>query len=277
MLRYPIRGEKFSFAVEISKRLFSKRSAFQQIDIVDTDAFGRMLILDGHVQLAMLDEFAYHEALVHIPLASVPDPKRALIVGGGDGGVVRELSRWSSLESIDMVEIDREVIDACTKFLPEISRGAFEDTRVHVYVEDAFKFLANVEHPYDFVVLDITDTYEEEEGELSEQLFTESFVLDVSNALSQNGFVVMQADNHVFCPYSAEHILAVFGRVFANVGFYQALVPSFGGFSGFCWGSKAGTLAKEWRYPGLEGLRYLNGTTYTLATQELGFRTTLEG
>ncbi|MEQ1935651.1 MAG: spermidine synthase, partial [Fimbriimonadaceae bacterium] len=113
-LTIPIRGNKLAMSVEVRGHLFSRQSEFQRIDIVDTLCFGRMLLLDNHIQLAELDEHAYHEALVQIPMMSLKQPRRALVVGGGDGGVVREILRLDSIKRVDMVEIDRAVIDACT-------------------------------------------------------------------------------------------------------------------------------------------------------------------
>lgn len=272
-LTIPIRGNKLAMLVAVQDLVHSETTEFQKIDIVDTEVFGRMLLLDGHVQFSTLDEHAYHEALVHIPMMSVARPKRALVVGGGDGGVVRELSRHGSLEAIDMVEIDQGVIDSCRKHLPSLSDGAFDDPRVHVFVKDAFEFVRNTATPYDLIVMDSTDVYEEESGELSERLFSLDFYRDCHRALSEEGFVVTQADNLVFCPYSLESIRADFQKVFSEVGSYQALVPSFGGYSGFCWGSKGPRLAPE--FPAARAsdlrLRYLNATTFRLAMEELSF------
>ena len=270
-MEYPIRGEKFAYSVQFKEHLLSQKTEFQQIDVYDTYCFGKLLTLDGHVQLSSLDEFAYHEALVHIPLLSLNAPKRALVVGGGDGGVLRELCRWKSFEEIEMVEIDKGVIEACRKALPELSNGAFDDPRVTVHIADAIQFLAEVKQPYDFIVMDITDAYEGEDDSLSQSLFTEKFHLDTKNALRETGFLVSQADNHVFCPYSLQSLKTVMGKYFGQVTSYQALVPSFGGFSAYCLASKGAILKQSW--PGANGLdlKYLDETTYALAVTKLPF------
>ena len=270
-LRYPIRGSKFSYSVEIREHLLSVKTAYQQIDIYDTYCFGKILTLDGHVQLSTLDEFAYHETLVHIPLLSIPDPKSALVVGGGDGGVLRELCKWPSLSRIDMVEIDEGVIDACKDHLPELSLKAFQDPRVNLTIGDAFPFMASVAHPYDLIVMDITDVYEEEDGGLSESLFTDEFHRDTYNSLCPQGFLVSQADNHLFCPYSLDGLQKILQQRYAKVGSYQALVPSFGGFSAFCWASKEGQINEQWPAENKVGLRYLGELTYNLAFADLPF------
>lgn len=271
-LQFPIRADKLSLNASISQEIFSAQTKFQHIKIVNTDVFGKVLLLDGHIQLTIFDEHAYHESLVHIPLLSIPNPTSALVVGGGDGGVIRELARHNDLSRIDMVEIDQGVIDASQTYLPELSNGAFEDPRVTVYVEDAFPFVKNSNHRYDLIVVDSTDTYEEEEGELSAQLFTSEFYRDCLNCLTETGIVVTQADNLVFCPYSLEAILNLFQEVFPVVGSYQALVPSFGGFSGFCWGSRGGQVNIAWSETSQTiAFRYLNHATFSLAFSPLTF------
>lgn len=269
-LQFPIRGEKIAMLVETSAHVCSCKSEFQTIDVYDTEALGRILLLDGHIQLAHLDERAYHEALVHIPMLSIDDPRRALVVGGGDGGVLRELCKYRSLEAIDMVEIDAAVVDVAKQHLPFVSAGAFDDPRVNLQIADAFGFLKTVFDPYDLIVLDITDVYEEEDGSLSERLFTDSFYRDCLSALSKRGFVVTQADNNVFCPYSLAGILNAFRRTFPTAGSYQAIVPSFGGFSGYAWASHGATIRPDLAFEAKHlDLAYLTKATYALAFESL--------
>jgi spermidine synthase len=269
-LTFPIRSDKLTMSVSVKDHVAHLKTEFQTIDIYDTDVFGKVLFLDGHVQLAEFDEHAYHESLVHIPLKSIQAPKRALVVGGGDGGVIRELTRNKALEHIDMVEIDEGVVDVCRLHLPGVADGAFDDPRVHVHIADAFPFIKEVEQPYDLIVMDSTDTYEGEDGALSEQLFTEGFYQDCHRALADTGFLVTQADNLVYCPYSLEAIISTFGRVFPKTGSFQALIPSFGGFSGYAWASKGSEISQVWEAPEIEH-RYLNAVTFAWAFQPLNF------
>lgn len=236
-LEFPIRSDKLKMTVKAKAHLASVKSKFQQIDVYDTEVFGKVLLLDGHIQLTSFDERAYHESLVWVPLLNIANPKSALVVGGGDGGVIRELCRHTGIEHIDMVEIDEEVIQVSKVSMPELSDGAFHDPRVHLHVADAFTFVKDSSRTYDLIVVDCTDVYEEEEGELSEMLFTEEFYGDVQKRLSPNGFVVTQADNLVFCPYSLEEVTSLYSKVFVKVGSYWGAVPSFGGWSGYVWGS----------------------------------------
>lgn len=269
-LTFPIRSTKLAMKVEVLSHFAHRETPFQTIDIYDTEAFGKVLFLDGHVQLASLDEHAYHESLVQIPMLNLEQPRRALVVGGGDGGVLRELAKHHSLEAIHMVEIDQGVIDVCREVLPELSRGAFDDPRVTVFVEDAFGFVKNADGVYDMIVMDSTDVYEEEDGGLSEQLWTAEFYADLSRLLSPTGFVVTQADNLLFCPYSLDGILSTFGQVFPQVGSYYGLVPSFGGFSGYAWASHGPVPARDMP-AAIVPLRYLNPATYALGMQPLPF------
>jgi len=266
----PIRSDKLQMTFSVTERVHTRQTDFQRIDIVNTDVFGKALLLDGHIQLTEFDEKAYHEALVQIPALNVPQLERALVVGGGDGGVIRELCRHRSLKRVDMVEIDRGVVEACSEHMPSLNAGAFQDPRVNLLIQDAFPFVKNATEKYDLIVVDSTDTYEDEEGEISEMLWTAEFYGDLKNLLNPGGIVVTQADNHVFCPYSAERVLELLGKVFPVTGFYFALVPSFGGYSGFVYGSVDGGLKPA--LPASElTFAYLNELTYALAQKELRF------
>jgi spermidine synthase len=296
-LTYPIRSDKLTITVKIENRLLHRKTPFQTIDIVQTEAFGRMLFLDGHVQLAELDEHVYHECLVHIPLLNVQRARTALVVGGGDGACLRELCRWP-LERIDLVEIDAGVIAASREAWPALSSGAFDDPRVCVHIEDAFQFVERARIPrppapslsrpdglqgegegrvraFDLIVLDATDVYETEDSSLSETLFTTSFYRACRELLSESGFLVIQADNPIFCPYSLQAIRAELATVFEHTGAYVAPVPSFGGSSAFCWASQGAEIATS--LPEAEAaprFRYLNHFRYSQAMAELAFTET---
>lgn len=271
-LDYPIRSGYFQHRVRVEEVVCDVQTTFQRVEVVATEEFGRMLLLDGHIQLATRDEHAYHEALVHVPLLGVPQPTTALVIGGGDGGVVREICRHDSIRRIDMVEIDGQVVDLCKRHLPTLSSGAFDDPRVNLMVGDAFPWVATCKGTYDLIVVDATDTYEDEEGELSEMLFTDVFYRDCLRLLSDDGFIVTQADNPVYCPYSLEAVTQEFRKAFPRVGSYWGLVPSFGGFSAYCWASK-GPVPSAALAPRAHalGLKYLDATTYALAMGPLPF------
>jgi spermidine synthase len=267
---FPIRSDKLTMTVEVSRTVASERSAFQQIDVLESEVFGRMLLLDGHIQLTTFDEAAYHEYLVQVPMLNLPGARRALVVGGGDGGVLRELVKHPRVERIDMVEIADAVVRVSREHLPTVSAGAFDDPRVRLVIGDAFAFVQGDEGPYDLVVVDSTDVYEDEEGELSEALFTEGFYSDVRRLLAPGGLVVTQADNLVFCPYSLEEVRELLGRVFARVGSYWGPVPSFGGYSGYCWASMDGSVSPDWPGSAVPA-RFLSERAYATALAPLPF------
>lgn len=261
-------------SVELLTRMADVQSPFQRVELLRLHGLGRTLLLDGHVQLAEMDEHAYHELLVWWPLLQMQSPRRALIVGGGDGCVARELLRHESIEAVDMVEIDQVVIDVCKKEWPELSSSAYDDPRLNLFVADAFLFVKGERDPYDLIVLDSTDVYEEEDSSLSESLFTTEFYVDCKRLLAPGGFVVTQADNPVFCPYSLDGALAAFAQVFPKVGAYWGLVPSFGGYSAFCWASHEAEPAQAWRREWSERtLRYLTPGAYALSLEPMPFQT----
>ena len=267
----PIRSDKLQMSFSVVSELCSIQTDFQNVTILDTEVFGKALLLDGHIQLTDFDEAAYHECLVQIPSLNLPKFERALVIGGGDGGVIREICKHASVTHVDMVEIDQGVVDACSKWMPDLNGGAFADPRVSLHITDAFPFVKNATGTYDLIVVDSTDTYEEEEGEISEMLWTKEFYSDLSRLLSPNGIVVTQADNHVFCPYSCEEVLELFSGVFAHQGFYFGLVPSFGGYSGFVWGSNDNSMKTDATISPSSNFAYLNDLTYKLAFSNLSF------
>ncbi|MCW5944141.1 MAG: polyamine aminopropyltransferase [Fimbriimonadaceae bacterium] len=236
----PIRSDKLTVTMKVHKVVHQLQTDYQELTILDTEVFGRALLLDGHIQLTEFDERAYHECLVQIPLLSLIEPRSALIIGGGDGGVLREIARHGSIERIDMVEIDAGVIDACREHLPFLNAGAFDDPRLNLTIGDAFSYVMAATGAYDLIVVDATDRYEDETGALSENLFSKAFYADLLRLLTDGGFVVSQADNNVICPEMTQAALSEFAAVYPRSGFYQGLVPSFGGYSGFIWGAKSG-------------------------------------
>lgn len=273
-LTIPIRSDKLTLSVEVKTHVCHLQTGFQTIDVYDTEAFGRILTLDGHIQLTELDEGVYHEFLVHLPLLSIDEPTSALVVGGGDGGVLREICKHRSIRHIDMAEIDAGVVDVSKTHLPFVHGGAFEDARVHLHITDAFAFVKEATRRYDLIVVDSTDVYEEEDGGISDQLFTAEFYRDCLRILSPKGMIVTQADNLLFCPYSLEHIKAMFEGIFSRVGSYFAVIPSFGGYSGYCWASSGAEIATNFpEHREIErSLRYLNKAAYDYGTQPLKLR-----
>ncbi|MEM4204318.1 MAG: polyamine aminopropyltransferase [Candidatus Methanomethylicaceae archaeon] len=170
--------------------VFSSRSPYQQIEILETEDFGRCLILDGRIQSAEADEFVYHEALVHPAMITHPDPREVLILGGGEGATLREVLRHRTVEKAVMVDIDEQVVQACRRFLPEWSDGAFDDPRTHLIIADAVQYLRKTDERFDVVIADITDP---EPGTLSELLISQETFETIKQRLKPGGVLVNQA------------------------------------------------------------------------------------
>lgn len=177
------------FSIKVDKQLFSEQSEFQRIDIFDSEEFGRVLALDGYLMLTEKDEFIYHEMIVHVPMCVHPAAKRVLVIGGGDGGTVRELTKYQHIEKIDLVEIDERVVEVSKMFLPQTA-AALEDSRVTCYYEDGLKFIRHVENAYDLIIVDSTDPFGPGEG-----LFTKEFYGNCFKALHEDGIMVNQHES----------------------------------------------------------------------------------
>ncbi|MBR3624439.1 MAG: spermidine synthase, partial [Selenomonadaceae bacterium] len=140
------------FSIKVERAVFTENSEFQRIDIFDSKEFGRFLTLDGYMMLTEKDEFIYHEMITHVPMCVKP-ARTVLVIGGGDGGTVRELLRYDEVERIDLVEIDSLVVEASKKYLPFTASGLDND-KVHIYYEDGLKFVRRFSDEYDLILVD---------------------------------------------------------------------------------------------------------------------------
>jgi len=177
------------FTIKVDKHIHSEQSPFQRIDFFDTYEFGRIFTLDGIIMLTQRDEFVYHDMIVHVPMAVNPGIKKVLVVGGGDGGSVRELTRYNTIESMEMVEIDQRVVECCREYLPQTS-SKLDDPRVKLLFEDGIKFISTKKNEYDLIIVDSTDPIGPGEG-----LFTEEFYRNCYEALKDDGILVNQHES----------------------------------------------------------------------------------
>lgn len=215
--------ENVKFSIQVDRQLYSAQSDFQRIDIFSSKEFGRFLTLDGYMMLTEKDEFIYHEMMVHVPMAVHPCVKKALVIGGGDGGTVRELTRYQGIEHIDLVEIDEEVVSACRQYLQQTACG-FDDERVHIYYEDGLKFVRRYENVYDLILVDSTDPFGPGEG-----LFTKEFYGSCYKALKADGIMVNQHESP-FYPNDATAMQRAHKRIvesFPISRVYQAHIPTY--------------------------------------------------
>lgn len=177
------------FSLKVKKHLYSEKSKFQQIDFFDSYEVGRFFTLDGIIMLTELDEFIYHEMITHVAMAVNPRIKRVLIIGGGDGGTVRELTKYLHIEQIDLVEIDEMVVRTCKEFLPQTS-CKLTDKRVKIYYEDGFKFIDKINDYYDLIIVDSTDPFGP-----GEDLFSLEFYQKCFKALNSQGILINQHES----------------------------------------------------------------------------------
>ena len=184
------------FSIKVNRHILSQKSEFQQIDVFDSDEFGRFFALDGMLMLTEKDEFIYHEMITHVPMAANPEVRKVLIIGGGDGGTARELARYKTIERIDLVDIDELVVKVCREHMQFTARG-FDDERVSVYFEDGLKFVRGKENEYDLIIVDSTDPFGPGEG-----LFTREFYGNCFKALTRDGILVNQHESPHFEYYS---------------------------------------------------------------------------
>ena len=213
------------FAYRVRRPIFSGKTRFQKVDIVELEVFGKTVFLDEKIQSAAVDEYIYHESLVHPVLVAHPAPRRVFVAGGGEGATLREILRHNTVERAVMVDIDGEFVDLCRVHLPEWHQGAFDDPRVEVIHDDARKYLFETEEVYDVVISDLTEPLEEGPSQL---LFTREFYAGVLDRLSPDGMLVVQSASAdpVYADFVAS-IARTLEDLFPVVRVYWAFVFSF--------------------------------------------------
>ena len=222
----------------IDEMLYEVKSEHQHIIIFDNAVFGRILVLDGVIQTTEKDEFIYHEMLTHVPILSHGNAKRILIIGGGDGGMLREVCRHHRIELITMVEIDHQVIDMCRTYLPDHSQGAFEDKRLNLVIDDGLHFIQTCSEKFDIIISDSTDPIGP-----GENLFKEEFYTHCRRCLAPGGVMVTQNGVAFMQLDEVRTTARRLDRVFTDWHFYSAAVPTYvGGIMTFAWATDDPTL-----------------------------------
>lgn len=210
-------------SVKVEKQLYCEKSRYQRIDILETVEFGKILVLDGYLMLTEKDEFIYHEMITHVPMAVNPNIKNVLVIGAGDGGTIRELTRYASIENIDMVEIDEMVVEACKTYLPQTASN-LTDSRVHIFYADGLKYVRTRQNEYDLIIVDSTDPFGPGEG-----LFTREFYGNCYKALTDKGILVNQHESPYYKVY-AQSLQKAHERVegyFPVIKLYNAHIPTY--------------------------------------------------
>jgi spermidine synthase len=261
-----IYGEATAFSVRYSRKVLDTNSAFQKIEIFDTDALGRVLILNGCFMVTEKDSFIYHEMLVHPAMEALSAPRRVLIIGGGDGGAVTEVVKYSTVESVTLCEIDPLVVESCREYFPEISQG-LSDPRAQVVCEDGAAFVKNFTQEFDLVLVDSTDPVGP-----GVALFETSFYESIKKSLRRGGAAVFQTESPLFMgdvfSKTVRDLRLVFGSDAATP--YLATIPSYpGGLWSFTFCSETvDPVRKEpWELPRelTRTLRYYNPHVHSAA------------
>lgn len=211
------------FSIKVDKALYSGQSEFQRIDVFNSKEFGTFFTLDGLMMVTEKDEFIYHDMIVHVAMATNPKIKDVLVIGAGDGGTVRELTRYQTIENIDMVEIDKLVVDVCREYLPQTA-CKLDDPRVNLYFEDGLRFVRFKENQYDLIIVDSTDPFGPGEG-----LFTKEFYGNCFKALKDDGILVNQHESPYYTSY-AQSMQRAHKRIkefFPVCRVYQAHIPTY--------------------------------------------------
>lgn len=251
------------FSIRVDRQLYSGQSEFQRIDIFESPEFGRFLTLDGYMMLTEKDEFIYHEMITHIPMAVHPKAEKVLVIGAGDGGVIRELVRYPEIKQIDLVEIDDMVVEVCRKYLPKTA-CCLDDERVNIRYEDGLKYIRRCENKYDLIIVDSTDPFGPGEG-----LFTREFYGNCYKALKEDGIMVNQHESPFYeedaraCQRAHRNITETFpvSRV------YQAHIPTYPsghwlfGFASKKYHPRKHLREKEWNTRGIQ-TRYYTTTLH---------------
>jgi spermidine synthase len=211
------------YSYEVSRILYRGTSKFQEIMVIENPFFGRMMILDGVVQITEKDEFFYHEMLAHVVLNAHPDPRTVVVIGGGDGGTVREVLRHKSVEKVYFIEIDEEVINISKKFFPSVASGV-RDKRVEVKCMDGAEFVKSRQHDIDLVIVDSTDIVG-----FAKSLFTRKFFRSISDCLTPDGMFVTLSESLHFHREIVVKVQKTLQSVFPVVDLYTAPLATYAG------------------------------------------------
>ncbi len=220
-LEDPELGGYYGLSVRIDRILVDKKTDYQHLVVAEAGPLGRVLILDGNIQLTEFDETGYHEMLAHVPLLTHPDPRRVLVVGGGDGGTLREVLRHPCVEVVDLCEIDEQVIEMSRRFLPQLSKG-LEDSRASVHIADAIDFVHENPGAWDVILVDSSDPIGP-----AERIFCEQFYRNLLRALRPGGVTVLQAESCFLFPDLVRKMSSTLSALFPVFAYYNTLVPTY--------------------------------------------------
>lgn len=224
--------EGLTFGFELKAKLFNGKSDFQRVEVAETTQHGRVLLCDGAFMLSERDERIYHEMITHVPLCVHPDPKKVLIIGGGDGGTAREVLRYQGVERVVMVEIDALVVEACRKFLP-VTADALADSRLELKIEDGVTYMRDCQEQFDLILIDSTDP-----NGAAAPLFGPEFYANVKKCLATGGIVTAQGSSPFYEQEMQQTLLKIADPLFKYVSMYNFTNMTYpGGLWSFLWAS----------------------------------------
>ena len=262
-------GDGGGHYLNASRLIDAYKTDYQAVEIYDTPQFGKLFRLDGFFMTSEVDEFLYHENMVHVPLMPVVAPKKALIIGGGDGGSAEELLKYPSIELVVMVELDGQVVDIAKEHLFKVHKGAFDDPRLELRIEDGLHYVRNVapeqNQKFDLIVLDLTDPVGP-----SEALYTEQFFSACKRLLTEQGSISLHTGSPIFCPDLPKQLLQKLRNVFKIVTPYLVYIPLYGTLWSMATASdtnnpisvSASQVEQKINRVPLKDLQFLNGETY---------------
>lgn len=225
----------FQQRFEISKILFRSKTDLQDLVIFENPYFGRILALDGVIQTTERDEPCYHEMLAHVPILAHGAAREVLIIGGGDGGALRDVLKHRSVARATMVEIDRSVVDMCAEYMPSLSDGAFDDPRTDIVIADGVKFVKETERRFDVIIVDSTDPIGP-----AIPLFSDEFYADCRNILTRDGIIVCQSGVGFVQPDEARETYQRLDRLYDDAALYLTQVPTYAfGYMTLGWGANS--------------------------------------
>lgn len=257
-------------ATRINQVLARQRSSMQEIEIADTNDFGKVMRIDGAMMTSEKDEFFYHECLVHPAAMSHPEPRTALIIGGGDGGSCEELLKYPSINSITLCEIDVEVVKMARQHLSKIHHGALDDPKIQHRYEDGFAYIHNSTEQFDLILLDLTDPVSPNGSSLAATCMTEEFFHACAQRLTQQGMLVLHLGSPYYHPQRFAETLKKLNLVFPQLHPYTVFIPLYGALWGMAIASKhssplsisASTVNLLIKHRGLPLLKYYNGEVH---------------
>lgn len=261
--------EEDSFQIiKIKKKLYSGKTPYQKIEILETPFLGRMLVLDGLIQTTEKDDFLYHESLVHPAMLAHPSPEKVLLIGGGDGGALREVLKYP-VKEVFLVDLDKQVVEVAKKYLKKIHQDSFEDKRVKLIFEDGRVFLENTSNKFDVLILDLIDCFGP-----AKKLYTQEFYQIVKKKLTKKGLLSLHCNSPFEYPQTFATLVRTVSSVFKEKILFETFIPSYGFSLSFCLASQHPLKINAEGIKKLPQIRYfhpslLKGLSLPLYAQEL--------